>query len=56
MMDKISKVLFPLAAIIVTVSAITSEDWLRLGVAVIFVMATVRVYRKTDDTKNKVED
>ena len=57
LMDRLSKVLFPLAAIIVTISAVTSQDWLRLGIAVLFVMATIRVYRKNDEgTESGVDD
>jgi len=55
--DKLGRVLFPIAAVIVTVTAVTDQDWLRLGIAVIFLMATMRVYRKPDESaKNNVED
>ena len=47
-MEKLGKVLFPLAAVIVTVSAVSSQDWLRLGIAVLFVLASIRVFSKPE--------
>lgn len=55
-MDQLSKVLFPLAAIIVTISSVTSQDWLRLGIAVLFVMATIRVFNKPVDSQKNSGD
>lgn len=49
-MEKLGKVLFPLAAIIVTVSAVSSQDWLRLGIAALFVLASIRVFSKPEDS------
>jgi len=56
MMDKISKILFPVAAIIVTISAVTNQEWLRLGIAALFVLATIRLYRKPNEVNSNAVD
>jgi hypothetical protein len=45
-MNKIGKILFPIAALIVTVTAISEQNWLRLGIAAIFVLATIRIFKE----------
>ena len=44
-MNKIGKVLFPIAAVIVAVTAIADQQWLRLGIAAIFVLATIQIFK-----------
>ncbi len=54
-MNELGKILFPIAAVAVTISAIMSNDWLRLGIAALFILATIRAFKadETSDVKEK---
>ncbi len=55
-MDKLGKILFPIAAVAVTISAIMSKDWLRLGIAVLFILAAIRAFKADEASDVKEEN
>jgi hypothetical protein len=55
-MDKLGKILFPIAAVAVTISAIMSKDWLRLGIAALFIIAAIRAFKADEASDVKEEN